>query len=60
MTKAEQYEALYPSTGASDAQKEERMERLTFKHERRALRRTSRNRGIVVPRIPYLEKEDGP
>ena len=51
---AEQYEARYPDTGIPEAQKEERMERELFKHERRSLRRTSRNRGIVVPELPWL------
>ena len=51
---AEQYEKRHPETGIPEAQKEERMERELFKHERRSLRRTSRNRGIVVPELPWL------
>jgi hypothetical protein len=47
--KAEQYERLYPGTGCSEAQKEERMDRETFKHERHAGLRTGRNRGIIIP-----------
>lgn len=52
--KAAAYERLYPDTGIPEAQKEERMERLTFKDERQSLRRTSRTRGIVVPELPWL------
>lgn len=50
--KAQAYERLRPGTGIPEAQKEERYERMAFKDERRALRRTSRNRGIVVPALP--------
>lgn len=53
---AEQYEKMYPNTGCSEAQKQERMERLNFKEEARTLRRTGRNRGIVVPRLPWVEE----
>lgn len=49
---AEKYEKRFPQTGIGEAQKEERMQRLEFKEERQALRRTSRNRGILVPRLP--------
>ena len=57
---AENYERLYPATGIGDAQKQERMERKVFKAETRQLRRTGRNRGIVVPELPYQrEKEAG-
>lgn len=52
--KARAYERLYPETGCSEAQKEERMDRLTFKEERQAGLRTGRNRGIVVPELPWL------
>jgi hypothetical protein len=55
--KAQAYERLYPETGCPEAQKEERYERLAFNTERQALRRTGRNRGIVVPRLPYKDKE---
>lgn len=55
--KAQRYERLYPETGCSEAQKEERMERMDFQTERAAGRRTGRNRGIVVPALPWLEKE---
>jgi hypothetical protein len=53
--KARAYEALYPNTGISEAQKEDRMERLAFKGERRSLRRTSRTRGVMIPRLPWKE-----
>ena len=49
---AEQYETKYPGTGCSEAQKQERMERELFKSERLTLRRTGRNRGIIVPWLP--------
>lgn len=58
-TLAERYEKQYPDTGCSEAQKEERMQRLDFKAEARALRRTTRTRGIVVPELPWLrDRED--
>lgn len=49
---ADRYEKRYPETGCGEAQKEERMERLDFKGEVQAGRRTTRNRGIIVPRLP--------
>lgn len=54
--KAEAYERRYPGTGCSEAQREEREDRLRFKEERRTDRRTSRNRGIVVPELPWLKE----
>lgn len=48
-TLAKRYEKRYPETGIPEAQKEERMQRIDFKEERRALRRTGRTRGIIVP-----------
>lgn len=54
---AAEYEKLYPATGCPDAQKEERMQRLDFKRERREHSRSGRNRGIVVPALPYKRKE---
>lgn len=51
--KALRFERRYPGTGCPEGQKEERIERLEFKEERQALRRTGRNRGIVVPDLPY-------
>lgn len=47
---AAEYERKYPGTGCSEAQKEERMERLILKQERALHHRTGRARGIVVPR----------
>lgn len=55
---AEQYEQRYPETGIGEAQKEERMQRLEFNEERQALRRTTRNRGITVPRLPASMERD--
>jgi hypothetical protein len=43
------YERRYPDTGVGAAQAQERQERLAFREERESLRRTSRNRGIVIP-----------
>lgn len=54
---AERYEKLYPETGCPEAQKEERMQRIDFKRERAEHSRTGRNRGIVVPDLPYRRKE---
>lgn len=53
---AAEYERRYPDTGCSEAQKQERMERLLFREERQAHRRTGRTRGIVVPRVPWKEE----
>jgi DNA primase len=53
---AAEYERRYPDTGVSEAQKEERMERLLFNEDKQALRRTTGTRGIVVPRLPWLER----
>lgn len=54
---AGEYERLYPGAAGSDAQAEERMQRLAHKAERREHRRTGRTRGIVVPRLPWKEGE---
>ncbi len=54
---AERYEALYPDTGISEAQKEERMERELFKAEAKRGSRSNRNRGIVVPELPWKKEE---
>lgn len=56
--KAQRYEQRFPETGCSEGQKEERMERLDFKDEVRAGRRSNRNRGIVVPALPWLEPRE--
>lgn len=57
-TTADRYEKRFPGTGCEENQKEERMERMDFKEEARALRRTSRNRGIIVPELPWQKKEN--
>jgi hypothetical protein len=44
---AARYEQLYPGTGLPESQKEERMQREDFKHERVTDTRTGRNRGVV-------------
>lgn len=46
--KARAYESRYPGTGIPEAQKEERMDRLSFREERQAGHRTMRNRGVVL------------
>ncbi len=56
-TLAEKYESIYPGTGVPEAQKEERYERMAFKHETRTLRRTSRLRGIIVPSSAAFDAE---
>lgn len=56
-TPAQRYERLYPGTGISDAHKQERMERIDFKEERKQLKRTSRNRSFVVPALPWHDDE---
>lgn len=55
---AENYERLMPQTGIPEAQKQERMERRVFKAERRQHHRTGRNRGIVVPELPWLKDKE--
>lgn len=55
---ADRYEKRFPGTGCSEAQKEERMERIDFRNEAGSLQRTSRTRGVVIPRIPWHEDED--
>lgn len=52
---ADRYERLYPETGVGEAQAAERMERIEFKDEPRTHRRTHRNRGIVVPPLPWTK-----
>lgn len=54
--KAQSYEKRYPGTGCSEAQKEERMDRLVFKEEKAAGLRTTRSRGIVIPSIPWHQE----
>lgn len=54
---ADRYERLYPETGIPEAQKQERMERIDFKAERRDGRRTTRQRGVIVPALPWKENE---
>ena len=57
--KARRYEKLYPGTGCSEAQKEERMEREDLKRDKRERglgHFNRRHRGIVVPALPW-EKE---
>ena len=54
---AGEYEKKYPETGIPDAQKQERMERVLFREERDSLRRTGRNRGIIVPALPWRKEE---
>ena len=54
---AADYERRYPDTGCSDAQKEERMERILHKEERSTLRRTGRTRGVLFTRELPWKKE---
>lgn len=58
---ADEYERRYPGTGVGEAQAAERMERIRFKEERQTGIRTGRNRGIVVPALPWMttKKEAG-
>jgi hypothetical protein len=55
---AENYHRLHPDTGVGDAQAQERMERKVFTAESKQLRRTGRNRGIVVPDCPYFRNKE--
>lgn len=52
---ADEYERKYPGAVKDPAQREERMERELFKQERRDHGRTGRNRGIIVPALPWVK-----
>ena len=56
-TPAQRYERRYPGTGISEAHKEERQQREDFKNEVKQGRRTGRNRGFVVPALPWHDDE---
>ena len=57
---AGEYEKRYPETGVSEAQAAERMERIALKEDRASHKLTHRNRGIVVPDLPWMTtKEEG-
>lgn len=56
---AAQYEKRYPGAVDDTAQKEERMQRILFKEEKQAHRRSGRNRGIIVPRVPWADNYGG-
>jgi hypothetical protein len=47
------YDNRYPGVDISDAQTVERQQRIDFKSERRTHGRTGRNRGIIVPELPW-------
>lgn len=53
--RAKEYERLYPGAIADESQRAERGERLAFQEERQTLRRTTRQRGVVVPSLPWKE-----
>lgn len=55
---ARAYDARVPGVNIPEAQKAERQERVEFREERRTLRRTGRTRGIIVPRLPWLEDKE--
>ncbi len=52
---ADQYEKRFPGACSDEAQKQERMERILHREERDSLRRTNRNRGVVITRLPVDE-----
>ncbi len=54
---ADEYHRLYPGTGVGEAQAAERMERIQFKQDVPAGRRTGRTRGIIVPALPWMTKK---
>lgn len=56
---ADQYEKRYPGATTDAAQKEERMQRILFKEEKREHRRSGRQRGIIVPRVPWADNYGG-
>lgn len=56
--RAAKYERLYPGAAADEGQRAERWDRLAFKEERKTGRRTGRNRGVVIPDLPYRKQED--
>lgn len=53
MSAADRYEQRFPGTGLSEAQRQERGERLEHRDGRRA-------RGIVVPGLPWLDDRPVP
>jgi hypothetical protein len=53
---AAEYERRYPETGVSEAQKQERMERILHREERSTGLRTHRSRGIIVPHLPWVKE----
>lgn len=55
--RAQAYERLYPGAVADEGQRAERMERISFREERDAHHRTGRQRGVVIPALPW-RKED--
>jgi hypothetical protein len=55
MDLAGEYQRRYPDAITDPAQREERMQRLRLNEERRALRRTTRTRGIALRWLPLDE-----
>lgn len=53
--RASEYERLYPGATPDESQRAERMERITHRQERDAHRRTGRQRGVVIPALPWKE-----
>lgn len=56
--RAKEYERLYPGACADESQRAERWDRMTFREERQDHRRTGRSRGVVIPRLPWVEEDD--
>lgn len=56
--RAAQYERLYPGAASDEGQRAERMDRLAFKEERQSHRRTGRQRGVLIPALPWRDEED--
>lgn len=56
--RAEKYERLHPGASSDESQRAERWERLAFKEERQTGRRTGRNRGVVIPDLPWKREDE--
>jgi hypothetical protein len=57
-SEAERYEQRFPQTGVGESQAQERMQRLDFREEVQTHRRTTRNRGIVVPDCKFFRDQE--
>ena len=57
MGKIDEYEEIYPEVGISDAQKQERMERIELKRKQAG---GAAGKYFVIPEMPWKETDDEP